>query len=174
MTQSTLFRLSSELLSATQSWRKPRFLLVNGEFQIPKSARRSPRGFTLIELLVVIAIVAILISLIMVGVGRANQAGRATVCRGNLRTIGLAANTYSSSNKGRLPSPRTDTPAGWTSLKTDPNDSTATTREDAANTYIGWVRTETSVPGSIKADGFGPQYETNIALQKGSLYDLLN
>ncbi len=173
MTQSTLFRLSSELLSATQSWRKPRFLFVNGEFHIPKSARRSARGFTLIELLVVIAIVAILISLIMVGVGRANQAGRATVCRGNLRTIGLAANTYSSSNKGRLPSPRTDTPAGWTSLKTDPNDSTATTREDAANTYIGWVRTETSVPGSIKADGFGPQYETNIALQKGSLYDYI-
>lgn len=164
MTCSRLFRLSSEFFGVNQPWRQPPS--GNGMFQTPTPVRRSARGFTLIELLVVIAIVAILISLIMVGVGRANQAGRATVCRGNLRTIGLAANTYSSSNKGRLPSPRTDTPSGWTSLKTDPNDPTATTREDAANTYIGWVRTETSVPGSIKADGFGPQYETNIALQK--------
>jgi len=170
MTQSTLFRLSSELLSTTQPWRHPKFLFVNGKFQIPKSARRSVRGFTLIELLVVITIVAILISLIMVGVGRANQAGRATVCRANLRTIGLATNTYSSSNKGRLPSPRTDTPSGWTSLKTDPNDSTATTREDAANTYIGWVHTET-VSGEkpeIKDDK-----ETNFALQNGSLYNYI-
>ncbi len=172
MTPSTLFRLSSELLSATQAWRLPRFLFIHCTFQTSTSTRRGARGFTLIELLVVIAIVAILISLIMVGVGRANQAGRATVCRANLRTIGLAANTYSSSNKGRLPSPRTDTPSSWTSLKTDPNDPTATTREDAANTYIGWVRTEASVPGSIAGTGTD-QHETNIALQKGSLYDYI-
>ena len=172
MTQSALFRLISELSSATQAWRLPRFLFINCTFQTSTTTRHSARGFTLIELLVVIAIVAILISLIMVGVGRANQAGRATVCRGNLRTIGLAANTYSSSNKGRLPSPRTDTPMGWANLRTDPNETNATTREDAANTYIGWVRTEISVPGSIKADGFD-QYETTIALQKGSLYDYI-
>ncbi|MCE9619453.1 MAG: type II secretion system GspH family protein [Planctomycetes bacterium] len=121
----------------------------------------------------VVAILGIIIALVLVGVGRATQAGRATACRGNLRTIGTAANTYSSSNKGRLPSPRTDTPAGWSSLKNDPNDPTSAIREDAANTYIGWVRTEVpAVPGSIKANGFN-QYETPIALQKGSLYEYI-
>ncbi len=136
--------------------------------------RHTRHAFTLVELLVVIAIVAILISLIMVGIGRANQAGRATVCRGNLRAIALAANTYSSSNKSRTPSPRTDTPAGWTNLKTSPPfDTKAVTREDASNSYIGWVRTESSLMNSIKTNSSGEQYETDVALQNGSLYNYI-
>ena len=130
-------------------------------------------GFTLVELLVVIAILALIISLVLVGVGRATQSSLATMCRGNLRTIAIAANTYSESNKGRLPSPRTDTPGGWSGLKTNPPfDTQAVIRDDASNKYTGWVRTDLSEPGAIKASGFN-QYETPIALQKGSLYDYI-
>jgi prepilin-type N-terminal cleavage/methylation domain-containing protein len=142
-------------------------------FRFTRATTRARRaGFTLIELLVVIAILSLIVSLVLVGVGRATQSSRATMCRGNLRTIGIAANTYSESNKGRLPSPRTDTPAGWTGLKIDPTDSTSSVREDAANKYTGWVRTDLTEPGAIKSSGFN-KYETPIALQKGSLYDYI-
>jgi len=71
------------------------------------------RGFTLVELLVVIAIIALLVGLLIVAIGRARGAAVNTADQANLRTLASAANTYASSNKGRLPSPRTDTPGRW-------------------------------------------------------------
>jgi len=136
------------------------------------TTRARHAGFTLIELLVVIAILALIISLVLVGVGRAMQSSRATMCRGNLRSIGIAVNTYSESNKGHFPSPRTSTPPGWASLKLDLNDPASSVREDASNSYIGWVRTETtSSPAFNSIGGSGSdQYETLLALESGSLY----
>ena len=145
------------------------------------------RGFTLIELLVVIAIIAVLISLVIVGVDRAMSASRATVCRGNLRTIALAANTYGASNKGRLPSPCTETPTTWsTNSKIDPTKSAGGTnvREDAstinsngglvASKYIGWVRTQAdSTPASIDGSGL-EQKELLGGLEAGSMYTYID
>ena len=58
-------------------------------------------AFTLIELL---AIIAILASLLLPALSRAEESGRSAVCISNLRQLGLASITYSMDFNGHLPS----------------------------------------------------------------------
>ena len=68
-----------------------------------KSTSARTTGFTLIELLVVITILAILAALLLPALARARANADATVCRNNLRQLGVVAATYSGDFNGRLP-----------------------------------------------------------------------
>lgn len=69
---------------------------------------RSCAAFTLIELLVVVAIIALLISIILPGLGAARAQARTTKCLSNARSIGTAFHTYVAENKNLLPGSTND------------------------------------------------------------------
>jgi len=78
-----------------------------GKFKKPAAET----GFTLIELLVVIAIIAILASMLLPALGRAQLAARKTNCTSNLRNLGLAMLIYADDHNGYLP--RGNEPIWW-------------------------------------------------------------
>lgn len=96
--------------------------------------RRPGAAFTLIELLAVIAMVAVLASLMMPALGRAQSMGRSSVCLSNLRQIGVAWHLYLGDHGDRFPDrrdlkrdliggyqpwstwPKSDPRAGWSAV----------------------------------------------------------
>jgi len=63
----------------------------------------SRHGFTLIELLVVISIIALLIGILLPALGRARETARSSVCKSNMKQIGLAMNMYATEYKDYIP-----------------------------------------------------------------------
>lgn len=59
------------------------------------------RGFTIVELLVVISIIAILLSLISIGLIRGGESSRQTAALSNLREVGRAWTLYANQNQDR-------------------------------------------------------------------------
>ncbi|MCA9295897.1 MAG: prepilin-type N-terminal cleavage/methylation domain-containing protein [Phycisphaerales bacterium] len=71
---------------------------------INDTPRRSTPGFTIVELLVVIGIIGLLLGILIPVVGRVMAQGKKTVEKNNLRQVGLAWQTYSTSyNDALLP-----------------------------------------------------------------------
>lgn len=64
---------------------------------------RTRQGFTLIELLVVVAIIALLISILLPGLGAAREQGKKAKCLANLRSIGAATHMYASEFEFLIP-----------------------------------------------------------------------
>jgi prepilin-type N-terminal cleavage/methylation domain-containing protein/prepilin-type processing-associated H-X9-DG protein len=68
-----------------------------------RSKNRRAGGFTLIELLVVIAIIAVLMGILMPALGRVREQAKATVCRSNLKNVGLAVQMYLDDFSRKIP-----------------------------------------------------------------------
>jgi prepilin-type N-terminal cleavage/methylation domain-containing protein/prepilin-type processing-associated H-X9-DG protein len=67
-----------------------------------KGQSRRQAGFTLVELLVVIGIIALLISILLPALNRANEQARRIQCASNVRQFCTSLLMYADENKGRL------------------------------------------------------------------------
>ncbi len=65
-----------------------------------KTNTKKRTGFTLIELLVVISIIAVLMSIMIPALRRAREIAQNTICKSNMRGIGLAHVLWSEANDG--------------------------------------------------------------------------
>src|SRR6266704_3440829 len=63
---------------------------------------RARHGFTLVELLVVIGIFALLISILLPALGRANEQAKRIACASNVRQFCTSLLMYADENQGRL------------------------------------------------------------------------
>jgi len=68
--------------------------------------RRATKGFTLIELLVVIAIIAVLLAIIMPAMRKVRETAKETICKSNLKNVGLGLLMYLDDNDRKLPNYR--------------------------------------------------------------------
>lgn len=72
--------------------------------RVPTPPASSRSAFTLIEALAAISVMALLLALLVPGLGRAHKAAKGAVCLSNLRSFGAAVALYANDHDGRYPS----------------------------------------------------------------------
>jgi prepilin-type N-terminal cleavage/methylation domain-containing protein len=65
-----------------------------------KNIKTNFKAFTLVELLVVISIIAMLLAVLMPALSKAKKVAQYTICRTNIKQLGLAGNLWSQDNDG--------------------------------------------------------------------------
>ncbi len=88
-------------------------LYSRGQYPESTTCSRRPGGFTLIELLVVIAIISLLVSVLLPSLRKAKELARSTICKSNLRNVGLAMLLYAEEYDGWTPVVYDDTNVRW-------------------------------------------------------------
>lgn len=101
-------------------------------------------GFTLIELLVVISIIALLASMVLVGVSIVRRQAVTTNCISNLRQWGLAFEGFASEHEGQCPT----TIHAWS----------GSTYSDGVTPYAVWKVSEPAFPNAISFTGLQPYF----------------
>jgi prepilin-type N-terminal cleavage/methylation domain-containing protein/prepilin-type processing-associated H-X9-DG protein len=64
---------------------------------------RKNHAFTLVELLVVFAVVGLLMAMLLPALGSAREAARRVECSNNMRQLGIAISSFTSTHDGRFP-----------------------------------------------------------------------
>ncbi len=80
------------------------------------------KAFSLVELLVVISILALLVGILLPALSRAREAGRASVCLSNLRSVGQALVNYTVTNADHVVPSYNMTPGTWQGAPDNPLD----------------------------------------------------
>lgn len=96
-------------------------------------------AFTLIELMVVVAILAILIAILLPVSIKAIEMAQRSTCANNLKSIGIAFNTYATDHKGEMPHHR-PLPAANGSFAETPDFSAIVITQVATNGYVEDLR----------------------------------
>ena len=96
-------------------------------------------GFTLIELLVVISVIATLLAILMPSLRKARESTKETVCRSNLRNVGMALMLYAQDNNYTMADSNTTNGFFWYS---SPGRLRPTTDRDAywGVAYMGYLK----------------------------------
>jgi prepilin-type N-terminal cleavage/methylation domain-containing protein/prepilin-type processing-associated H-X9-DG protein len=120
----------------------------------------SRRGFTLVELLVVIGIIALLISILLPTLGKAQESARQVKCLSNLKQLANATVQYLNDSKGVMPAPA---PFGG------PNFHRAGDPTAGSFDYLNWYRIKDPITGQATPAGAGASENQDMQITDSAL-----